>query len=534
LKNLYLDDKYQKYNIKHIESLKEVFDKKKNIKFIKKKTSKYLKDIYKSLNQMHNVEYSIKDWGILIEHFLLISVIQIKKRFDFLKKVKKNKYQILSLNTNFYFKDTTEYKYDLLMKTDLNFYINYLISKELKQKFYLRKKVSRIKYKSISNSNKFINFLNYILIRLFKPYLIVDGYMGIKNLLKIFFFSKFNFLFVNINFLKKPTPFKKKKLFLRNKIKLSIHDTFDKVFEAYIKNIFPASFIENFKTNLSKNYFIKKDIKKLGTSIHLSVTDEFKFLALDLRKRKKKIFNIQHGGVFGERKFGHEDYINNKYSDLNIYWKNKKLGIGPTYFYEKKIPIDFKNNRVLFFPSQYMFQEQIENLRLNNHIILNQFLSLAKLLNKRDFHKFHIKFFNKNYNSLQKKIWLNELGNRVVFEDKSYKGNIFKNFDIIVIDHISTAFYELMYYKKPFFIICNLNLNEYNDNFLKIISGLKKINILFNDEKMLSKYMNKGHLFMKSEWLKKIKSKEYNLTRKYLFPVEKFDHNKFIKTIKKL
>ena len=181
-----------------------------------------------------------------------------------------------------------------------------------------------------------------------------------------------------------------------------------------------------------------------------------------------------------------------------------------------------------------MFQEQIENLRLNNHIELNQFLSLAKLLKKKIFYNFHIKFFNKNFNSLQKKIWLNKFGSRVVFEEKSYKGSIFENFDIIMIDHFSTAFYELMYYKKPFFVISKLNLDEYNDNFLKVIFGLKKINIFFDDEKKLSKYMNKGYEYLKTQWLKKVKSKEYNFARDYFFPFKKFNHNKFIKIIKEL
>ena len=74
----------------------------------------------------------------------------------------------------------------------------------------------------------------------------------------------------------------------------------------------------------------------MGTAIHLAATDEFKFLAMNLKKQNKKIFNIQHGGQFGERKFSPENYINNKFSNLNIYWNDKNIGVGPTYFSSKK------------------------------------------------------------------------------------------------------------------------------------------------------------------------------------------------------
>ena len=54
------------------------------------------------------------------------------------------------------------------------------------------------------------------------------------------------------------------------------------------------------------------------------MNDNFKFGIIKLRKQNKKIFNIQHGGLLGNQIFAPEDYVNNKFSDLNLYWHDNK------------------------------------------------------------------------------------------------------------------------------------------------------------------------------------------------------------------
>ena len=57
LKNLYLNYKSQNYNFEHIETLNDVFYKNRNIGFVKQQI---FKSICKSLNKIHNINYSVK------------------------------------------------------------------------------------------------------------------------------------------------------------------------------------------------------------------------------------------------------------------------------------------------------------------------------------------------------------------------------------------------------------------------------------------------------------------------------------------
>ena len=63
------------------------------------------------------------------------------------------------------------------------------------------------------------------------------------------------------------------------------------------------------------------------------MNDNFKFGIIKLRKQNKKIFNIQHGGLLGNQIFAPEDYVNNKFSDLNLYWHDNKRKNRITIFF---------------------------------------------------------------------------------------------------------------------------------------------------------------------------------------------------------
>ena len=140
LQNLYSKKFLKNYKYCFIENLNQVFNKDKKISFIKKKTKKYLNNLHLSLNKLHNVNLNNKDWGILIEYYILISVIAIKKRYDFLNKVKKKNFKIISLNADFTFETTADYKKELLNKPNLNLYVNYLISNQLNLNSLSKKK----------------------------------------------------------------------------------------------------------------------------------------------------------------------------------------------------------------------------------------------------------------------------------------------------------------------------------------------------------------------------------------------------------
>ena len=377
------------------------------------------------------------------------------------------------------------------------------------------------------------NFLSFL-----KPIMIFDGYFGKKNTLKVIFKSKFKILFANIDYLS--FSFKKiiykKNLKYRSKISIKVLDDFDFIYNEFIKNALPSSFLENFQVYLKFNEKKHFNISKIGTSIHFAANDNFKFAILNLKTKNKKSFNLQHGAFQGFRIFTPEDYINEKMCDLNLLWHNKRLNIGSQYFPDSKYSLKKFENKILLFPCHVLLSQEIDNLANNNHLYLNQLIDLVKSLMIKKKSVLSIKFFNHKNDDLFKKVWRKHFGENVKILDSrnSYKGSVFKKYDLIIIDDFSTAFYELLYFQKPFIVLNSAPNVNYKKKFWKAINELKKINLWFDNEKVLSKYLEKNFEKIILNWDKTIKSKPYIKLRKTLFARENFNDSLFIKKILKL
>jgi putative transferase (TIGR04331 family) len=543
LKKLYRDRQLSGYKCFSIESLSQVYLKKDNRFFCKKKTERYLKEIFPILNRLNNSKLKKKEWEYLIEYFLLISISNIKRRFDTLKKIKdKENTFIYADNYNFFFEDTSIYKIFQFEDAKFNSYVNYLISKRLNFKILKSNKIKKVflfkKPKKKTLIKKIIYFIYDNLLNRLKPIIIFDGYFGKKNSLKVTLKSKFKILFANIDYF--DLPFNliifKKNIKYRSKISIKIKDDFDIIYNEFLKNVLPSSFLENFNNYLFTNKSKCSNISKIGTAIHFAEDDNFKFAVLNLKKQNKKTFNLQHGAYQGQRIFTPEDYINQKMSNLNLLWHNKKLNIGSQYFSEFKQKLKKFENKILFFPCHTLFNQELENLTNNNHIYLNQLLKLLKLLiNKKKFF-LSIKFFNHQNDEYMKKIWKDHFGQSVKILDSSisYKGSIFQEFDLVIVDDFSTAFYELMYLKKPFIVINSAPNVNFKKSFWNTLNGLKKINLWFNDEKQLSKYLQNNFENIILNWDNLTSSKYYTKLRKTLFARNNFNDSLFVKNILEL
>ena len=235
----------------------------------------------------------------------------------------------------------------------------------------------------------------------------------------------------------------------------------------------------------------------------------------------------------GNRVFNPEDYINQKMSDLNLLWHDKKLNIGSQYFLNSKYKFNKHENKILFFPCHILFNQKLDVLEKNNHIYLNQYFNLVKLLTIKKKFLLNVKFFNHKNDDFFKKIWKNYFGKKVKILDSnsSYKGSIFKEYDLIIIDNFSTAFYELLYSKKPFIVLNSSPNVNFKKKFWKAIKDLKKINLWFENERQLAKYLDKNFENIILNWNKTINSKCYIKLRKTLFARENFNDSLFVKKI---
>ncbi len=543
LKKLYTDYQLRNYKCSSIESLNQVYKKKNNYSFCLKKAQRYLDEIFPILNTLNNSELKKKEWEILIEYFLIISVMNIKTRFDTLKKVKdKKNICIHADNYNFFFENTDIYRTFQLEDFNFNSFINYLISKRLNFKVLKSKKIRKVflfkKLKKETFFKKIIYFFYNNILNLIKPIIILDGYFGKKNALKIILKSKLKILFASINYLDFPTEMinLKKNFKSRSKISIKIKDDFDIIYNEFIKNVLPSSFLENFNIYLNANKKKYFNISKIGTSVHFGANDNFKFAVLNLKRKNKKSFNLQHGAFMGYRVFDPEDYINQKMSNLNLLWHDKKLNIGSQYFLNSKYKFKKFENKILFFPCHILFNQELDAFAKNNHIYLNQYFDLVKsLIIKKKFF-LSVKFFNHKNDDIFKKIWINYFGKnvKILESNSSYKGSIFEKYDLVIIDDFSTAFYELLYHKKPFIVLNSAPNVNFTKKFWKPINDLKKINLWFENEKQLAKYLDKNFENIILNWNKTINSRYYIKLRKTLFARENFNDNLFVKKILEL
>ena len=524
-------------NNNFIENLEQVLNKDKKINFLKKKKEKYLKEISKSLNKIHNSNHSKHEWGILLDYYILISLIIIKRKYDTLIKIRDKKTIINCSQVDFFFPDSDIYKEKLFAEKNLSKFIDFLIAKETNftnidydiKKIFIKRTNPKKKI-----FQKILNFFYSLIVFFRKPTLIVDGYLGFKNSIKIMYRSKLKILvskydyIENLNYKKLSN---KKEYKLRNKIKFNFKkDNFDNIFLQYVRNTIPGSFIENYSIFLKLNIFFSKNISKIGSAILFPSNDIFKFLTFRIKKRKKKLFTFQHGGLFDMRLFSPEDNLNKIYTDFNFLW-HKKNGIGVPYFSEVNFKNNDNKNKILFFPTVTLFHEETENLKLCNHLKLNQYFKLIPLLNNKSLN-LYVKFPNYKTSNISKKLWINKFGKKIKIVNNNYKGDIFNKFSLTIIDNFSTPFFELIYNKQPFVILNNSKLKEFKPGFRKIIYNLKKNKILFDNEKELANFINKNSSNLIHYWSDVLNSKFFINIRKKIFPNEKFLDSKLVKILR--
>ena len=528
LLNYFSKKQLQPYDCSYIEDLNEVYNKNKEELFIIKKVSKYRSFLRDNLNKIHQTNLSKNEWGLLLDYYLIVSIISIKRKIKTYRKIKDKKVFINVISGDFFFKDTKSIYDELSFGTSVNKFLDYIIFKKLKFKNLIILN-QKIKYKNHKNKKKLISFstlfLN-IIIKIFKPNIIIDGYFGVFKSIQIMFLSKFKILFLKEKFLNTPNKFSRKNNYLRKKLIIPENDSFDKIFNEYNKEIFPSSFLENFKSFFYSNKKFSEGFKSIGTAILLHISDNFKFITLNVKKRGGKIVSFQHGGLFGMRKFSPEDYIIQKYADIKFNWHDKN-GIGAPYFH-KKLKTSKKKNGLLFFPSLTLPQEWTENLKECNHLYLNKYWKLYELINDDKKKLIKFKFFNRPVKKTLKKLWMKNTNNKIRFEEENYKGNIFGKYRITIIDNFSTALFELIYYSQPFIIVSNSKQKEFTKEFRKTLNYLKSLNILFDSEKKAADFINNNYNNFDSWWDKILKNRKFKTVKKRLFPIEEFNNSKFI------
>ena len=88
---------------------------------------------------------------------------------------------------------------------------------------------------------------------------------------------------------------------------------------------------------------------------------------------------------------------------------------------------------------------------------------------------------------LQKEEWLNFTGNKVKFIND--KKDLFSS-KLVILDQISTAFFEMLKMDIPFLIQEDLKNVNFNKKYQKLFNDIKKIGLVFNNYYEMSRFIN--------------------------------------------
>jgi putative transferase (TIGR04331 family) len=484
-------------------------------KYLNKLYSKVLNNLSIYLNNVHNVNYSLRYWKILISPWL-ITFLQISfERYTnlsfFLKNQKYKNFEtiILKIKPEKILPNTYEEFSRLILSDTWNHYLysrlieykkfNFKINKNYK-KFNNEEKFEEYIENKKSKHNILYNFTVNFIESLFSKskLLFSESYLGYKYDIKLAF-KYFNFPRFSVGTSNTP---KNKNAFLRNKkINIKTMNVFEEFIKDHLIEFMPKSFLENFDTigKQSKNMFWPKSPKIIFTSHFMTKTLQSRYTADCIETQNSKLILGQHGGVYGQYLFSSmENYeldICDKYLSWGWTYKNNKKIIPFGMIKDlKEIEYNNKNSNLLMILrsqprythrlNSYSGTNQIrkyylENVnlckKLDKNIVKN---NLIIRLHSRKFGWDEDKFFKKKFESI--KI---DLGYKKIKE-------LFSSAKLVLHTYVGTGYLETLYQNIPTVIYANLNDCLLNKKTLDSLKVLKKAKIFHNDYKSAAKFIN--------------------------------------------
>ena len=527
--NLYSEKERSVYKCFYTNSLNyAISSQTKANNVTKKKLKLYRKQFTILFNSYHKTEHSSKYWGYLTDQIFIMLIQTIILNINLLQKVKTKNFFPIIHTVNKLVPQTTNDLIEYLFTNDFKKLLSGLILNELGSKAINIKHKDEKKITFLKRNNyKFgLNFLIKLYIYICKPVVIIDGHIGLKNTFHFFFRSFGKILNIPSRVLfDNPTIDRTLDKDFRETIKVSENDLIDKIFNKIIGNIFPVNLMENFHSIKKKINNLSNKITKIGTGNLHYYNDYFNILTAEILNKNGKLLIFQHGGLISKTNNLLREYKDQQYAFKKYYFDNKK-GLGQHFFNTKKFSLDDikKRNSILILNTGIRFQGGIFS-KYSNHPYLEPSQDFFSKLEESTKKKILIKLLEQQNTLELKKIWSQKFGKKINFLPTSQNANK-KNFydaKLVILNEISTPFYELIYSGLPFILIHKtINLVELKSAFRKKVTNLKKINILFNDSTEAANFVNSLSRDNNIEkwWKKTCKTKNFLDLKNYLI-VEK-------------
>ncbi len=523
----------KKYRTSSLLTFNELKKFNYNSNLLNKKLKKYTKEFSNILNRIHQKNYNQNYWGLILDRIFYLTINAILFEINILNKIKNKKKNIIFKDVYFdnffldsfgfikgYEENSTQPFIRCCVANRLGFKKENLKVKE--------KKIFNLKLKK--NFKNFFNIKNYLVkifhfyVKIFKPFLILDGFIPKKSCIKIFLksFGKILILPSSLFFIKKNNN-KIKNFEIRKTLKVNEKDIVDKIFNDLICEFFPASCLENFEEYdwYSANF---KTVPMLGTAVSFIHNDHFKYMAASIINKGGKLIIFQHGGLIGKEKYDRDEAFNRKYATKVFNWDGTTNFIENYFERFKKIndSIIKKNTEILIMSTRtkikYTYNQSVYK---KNHPYLNDNFKFYESLNKNIKKKISIKLFPNKYSNITEKIWIRKYGKNLKIIKNQSGIKLFSNYKITIIDDVSTPLCELMYVGAPFIIINN-ELEWLKKTTTKKIIKLKKLNMFFENPIKAAKFLNKNYENIETWWKKNVSSNIYKDLERTIIPSKKY------------
>ena len=503
---------FKNYKKKEIFQVAEIWQRNKfNIKnkvFSLRK--KILSQLCKELNHLNKINYSIKEWEILLEPWLnnyllgtyfrwivVTKLISVYKRISFLEINVKNNIPVFdTLQFTALIHDNDVYNH--LFFQDILRFKNIQRDKKILEKNYKIKNefIDKI-YKKIK-SNYFLILYERIINKLVKFKILINIRTKKVNFLKICL--KLHLL-----------PFKGLSIFNRNKLidifnrnsfdlikrdninlKLNKNSDFENFILNKIKRDIPRVYIENF--NDIKNIH-KNELEKVNTvltdTMHWYNPIFKSWLAQKKNFNKNfKIITSSHGGIYGGVPFC---CYNKSISTIEFKYQKKILKNQiklPCLFLEKyKRKLD---DKILFictnvpkYPKHFSTGPLSDEINFN-YIQIKKFTENIKKKNKK---KIFIRPYVEQTAWEQDKRYQRLVGLKKVVNSNNAYEKLRRSAAIKIVNYPQTAFLESIINGPTFLLFNPIHYNEINEN-RKFMRILFKNKIAFNDGMELAIHLN--------------------------------------------
>jgi putative transferase (TIGR04331 family) len=501
---LYKNNKNYKYEIlKNNEVLNyKITSLNKKFSYLLKIYENLLEELSIKLNKIHNTNYPVQSWRIIIGPWLFIFITIIFHNWKLLKYINNNYlikrvYIAKFIFSKNFFNDFNDFAYSSqtdefnnLIYSDLLKYFN-----KIKIKYFLKKKMEEKKKKFFFYFIfKFLNFLsllsNFFLNR--KIFIHEPYYSTVINLFSQIKTGQFPAFFTSPIF--KNISLKKK--FREQKFNYS-HDTFLNILYDIIFKYMPVSYLENFNKYKKKteNIYWPKNPKIIFSSNSFFHDDFFKiWLAEKKRNSNTKFISGQHGGCFFTNKFDFYELHQKKISNQILTWGYQKNKIYKPMFNFKTAYKDIKFNSQghLLMVDYELSRFPQSSLVYNNFSHYQHFNNKLKFIenlkenikNKLIFRPYHQDMGWNTINRLKDVFKFIKIDN-----SKSIYVSL-KNIRICVVNFNSTVFLETLNLNLPTVIYFDPKQDLIRNDAKFYFDALKKVNIYFDNSLTAAKHLN--------------------------------------------